>query len=97
MLVAYFQVMKYARQRLPTLNEYCVICDEPHVFQNGAMLKVPLFLAFHFNIHILYLEDYIHVYFIYSLQFVHGSFACLHFKHLELCQMLLKILQQELR
>ncbi|KAK2172278.1 hypothetical protein NP493_975g04065 [Ridgeia piscesae] len=31
--------MKYARQRLLTLNEFCVICDEPHVFQNGAMLK----------------------------------------------------------
>ena len=34
------QVMQYTRQRLPTLNEYCVVCDEPHVFQNGAMLKV---------------------------------------------------------
>ncbi|KAI0208171.1 Protein mono-ADP-ribosyltransferase PARP8 [Lamellibrachia satsuma] len=33
------QVMKYARQRLLTLNEFCVVCDEPHVFQNGAMLK----------------------------------------------------------
>ena len=31
--------MKYVRQRLPTLNEYCVVCDESHVFQNGAMLK----------------------------------------------------------
>ncbi len=34
------QVMQYIRQRLPTLNEFCVVCDEPHVFQNGAMLKV---------------------------------------------------------
>ncbi|KAK6179519.1 hypothetical protein SNE40_011853 [Patella caerulea] len=33
------QIFQYARQRIPTLNEYCVICDEPHVFQNGAMLK----------------------------------------------------------
>ncbi|ESO90051.1 hypothetical protein LOTGIDRAFT_123828, partial [Lottia gigantea] len=33
------QVFRYARQRIPTLNEYCIICDEPHVFQNGAMLK----------------------------------------------------------
>ncbi|CAH1796120.1 unnamed protein product [Owenia fusiformis] len=33
------QVMRYAYQRVPTLNEYCVVCDEPHVFQNGAMLK----------------------------------------------------------
>ncbi|KAK3098777.1 hypothetical protein FSP39_023024 [Pinctada imbricata] len=32
-------VFQYIRQRLPTLNEYCVVCDEPHVFQNGAMLK----------------------------------------------------------
>ncbi|KAL5005203.1 hypothetical protein ScPMuIL_018659 [Solemya velum] len=33
------QMFRYARQRIPTLNEYCVVCDEPHVFQNGAMLK----------------------------------------------------------
>ncbi|XP_077988704.1 protein mono-ADP-ribosyltransferase PARP6-like [Glandiceps talaboti] len=33
------QVMLYIRNRIPTLNEYCVVCDEPHVFQNGAMLK----------------------------------------------------------
>ncbi|KAK7891052.1 hypothetical protein WMY93_023015 [Mugilogobius chulae] len=33
------QIMKYAEQRLLTLNEYCVICDERHVFQNGPMLK----------------------------------------------------------
>ncbi len=32
--------MKYAEQRIPTLNEYCVVCDEQHVFQNGPMLKV---------------------------------------------------------
>lgn len=31
-------MFKYARQRIPTLNEFCVVCDEPHVFQNGAML-----------------------------------------------------------
>uniref|UniRef100_A0A8C0NRD3 Poly [ADP-ribose] polymerase n=1 Tax=Canis lupus familiaris TaxID=9615 RepID=A0A8C0NRD3_CANLF len=34
------QIMKYAEQRIPTLNEYCVVCDEQHVFQNGSMLKV---------------------------------------------------------
>lgn len=33
------QIMKYAEQRVPTLNEYCVVCDEQHVFQNGSMLK----------------------------------------------------------
>ncbi|XP_056138401.1 protein mono-ADP-ribosyltransferase PARP6-like [Lampris incognitus] len=33
------QIMKYAEQRIPTLNEYCVVCDERHVFQNGPMLK----------------------------------------------------------
>lgn len=33
------QIFQYSRQRLPTLNEFCVVCDEPHVFQNGAMLK----------------------------------------------------------
>uniref|UniRef100_A0A8C5QTA4 Poly [ADP-ribose] polymerase n=1 Tax=Leptobrachium leishanense TaxID=445787 RepID=A0A8C5QTA4_9ANUR len=32
-------IMKYAEQRLPTLNEYCVVCDEQHVFQNASMLK----------------------------------------------------------
>lgn len=32
--------MKYAEQRMLTLNEHCVICDERHVFQNGPMLKV---------------------------------------------------------
>lgn len=33
------QIFRYVRQRIPTLNEYCVICDKQHVFQNGAMLK----------------------------------------------------------
>ncbi|XP_044048921.1 protein mono-ADP-ribosyltransferase PARP6-like isoform X2 [Siniperca chuatsi] len=33
------QIMRYAEQRIPTLNEYCVVCDEQHVFQNGPMLK----------------------------------------------------------
>ncbi|XP_031704470.1 protein mono-ADP-ribosyltransferase PARP6 isoform X4 [Clinocottus analis] len=33
------QIMKYSEQRIPTLNEYCVVCDEQHVFQNGSMLK----------------------------------------------------------
>ncbi|XP_055778085.1 protein mono-ADP-ribosyltransferase PARP6-like isoform X2 [Salvelinus fontinalis] len=33
------QVMKYAERRIPTLNEYCVVCDERHVFQYASMLK----------------------------------------------------------
>ncbi|XP_077862205.1 protein mono-ADP-ribosyltransferase PARP6-like, partial [Saccoglossus kowalevskii] len=33
------QTMLFIRNRVPTLNEYCVVCDQPHVFQNGAMLK----------------------------------------------------------
>ncbi|CAK6961580.1 protein mono-ADP-ribosyltransferase PARP6-like [Scomber scombrus] len=33
------QIIRYAEQRIPTLNEYCVVCDERHVFQNGQMLK----------------------------------------------------------
>ncbi|XP_028814927.1 protein mono-ADP-ribosyltransferase PARP6-like isoform X2 [Denticeps clupeoides] len=33
------QIMKYSEQRIPTLNEYCVVCDEQHVFQNCSMLK----------------------------------------------------------
>uniref|UniRef100_A0A8C4FE84 Poly [ADP-ribose] polymerase n=1 Tax=Dicentrarchus labrax TaxID=13489 RepID=A0A8C4FE84_DICLA len=32
-------IMRYAEQRIPTLNEYCVVCDERHVIQNGPMLK----------------------------------------------------------
>ena len=33
------QIFRYVRQRIPTLNEYCVVCDNQHIFQNGAMLK----------------------------------------------------------
>ncbi|KAF3854976.1 hypothetical protein F7725_023031 [Dissostichus mawsoni] len=33
------QVMRYVEQRLPTLNEYCVVCDERHVLQNGPLLQ----------------------------------------------------------
>uniref|UniRef100_A0A663N5P5 Poly [ADP-ribose] polymerase n=1 Tax=Athene cunicularia TaxID=194338 RepID=A0A663N5P5_ATHCN len=34
-----FQTIEFAEQRIPVLNEYCVVCDEPHVFQNGPMLR----------------------------------------------------------
>uniref|UniRef100_A0A672T2E9 Poly [ADP-ribose] polymerase n=1 Tax=Sinocyclocheilus grahami TaxID=75366 RepID=A0A672T2E9_SINGR len=33
------ETMEYAEQRIPVLNEFCVVCDEPHVFQNGPMLR----------------------------------------------------------
>ncbi|XP_061773719.1 protein mono-ADP-ribosyltransferase PARP6-like [Nerophis ophidion] len=33
------QVLKYAEQRMLTLKEYCVVCDERHVLQSGPMLK----------------------------------------------------------
>ncbi|XP_030213983.1 LOW QUALITY PROTEIN: protein mono-ADP-ribosyltransferase PARP8 [Gadus morhua] len=33
------QIMEYAEQRIPVLNEFCVVCDEPHVFENGPMLR----------------------------------------------------------
>ncbi|XP_041756306.2 protein mono-ADP-ribosyltransferase PARP8 isoform X1 [Coregonus clupeaformis] len=33
------QTMEYAEQRTPVLNEFCVVCDEPHVFLNGPMLR----------------------------------------------------------
>ncbi|KAG7268999.1 hypothetical protein CRUP_033491, partial [Coryphaenoides rupestris] len=33
------QIMEYAKQRIPVLNEFCVVCDEPHVFENGPMLR----------------------------------------------------------
>ena len=39
-VISFWQIMKYSEQRIPTLNEYCVVCDEQHVFQNGSMLKV---------------------------------------------------------
>uniref|UniRef100_A0A8C6UZZ1 Poly [ADP-ribose] polymerase n=1 Tax=Neogobius melanostomus TaxID=47308 RepID=A0A8C6UZZ1_9GOBI len=38
-VLSFMQIMKYSEQRIPTLNEYCVVCDEQHVFQNGSMLK----------------------------------------------------------
>ncbi|XP_053513176.1 protein mono-ADP-ribosyltransferase PARP8 isoform X1 [Artibeus jamaicensis] len=34
------QTIEFAEQRIPVLNEYCVVCDERHVFQNGPMLRV---------------------------------------------------------
>ena len=39
-MCVFSQIMKYSEHRIPTLNEYCVVCDEQHVFQNGSMLKV---------------------------------------------------------
>jgi poly [ADP-ribose] polymerase 6/8 len=33
------QVIKYVLLRLQTLNEFCVICDETHVFESSSMLK----------------------------------------------------------
>jgi len=33
------QLMDYILQRIKTLNEFCVICDERHVF-DCALLKV---------------------------------------------------------
>ncbi|XP_061071694.1 protein mono-ADP-ribosyltransferase PARP8-like isoform X2 [Conger conger] len=33
------QTMKYAEQRIPVLSEYCVVCDEAHIFLNGPMLR----------------------------------------------------------
>lgn len=33
------QAVSYARHRIPTCCEFCVICDKPHVFASGAMLK----------------------------------------------------------
>ena len=33
------QVIQYLLNRIPTLNDFCVICDETHLFSNGAMLK----------------------------------------------------------
>uniref|UniRef100_A0A8C7CAM7 Poly [ADP-ribose] polymerase n=1 Tax=Oncorhynchus kisutch TaxID=8019 RepID=A0A8C7CAM7_ONCKI len=38
-VVLSLQTMEYAEQRTPVLNEFCVVCDEPHVFQNGPMLR----------------------------------------------------------
>ncbi|XP_058501459.1 protein mono-ADP-ribosyltransferase PARP6-like [Solea solea] len=33
------QIMSYTEQRMSTLNEFCIICDERHMFQNGPLLK----------------------------------------------------------
>ena len=40
MRIMSLQIMEYAEQRIPVLNEFCVVCDEPHVFENGPMLRV---------------------------------------------------------
>lgn len=40
LFIIFFQTIEFAEQRIPVLNEYCVVCDEPHVFQNGPMLRV---------------------------------------------------------
>ena len=34
-------VYEYCHQRLETLNEFCVVCDEPHVFNNGPTMLKP--------------------------------------------------------
>ena len=34
-------VYDYCHQRLDTLNEFCVVCDEPHVSNNGAAMLKP--------------------------------------------------------
>ena len=57
LLLSMFQVYLYTRQRIPTLNEYCVVCDQDHVFQNGSMLQVRVPLCIHNDIKVL---DYIH-------------------------------------
>ncbi|KAE8296158.1 Poly [ADP-ribose] polymerase 6 [Larimichthys crocea] len=43
------QIMRYAEQRILTLNEYCVVCDERHVFQNGpsSLHQGALFFSFY--------------------------------------------------
>ncbi len=33
------QLIRYMYQRLPTLNEFCVVCDERHIFELEGMLK----------------------------------------------------------
>jgi poly [ADP-ribose] polymerase 6/8 len=32
-------IAEYVRRRMPQLNNFCVICDKPHVFATGNMLK----------------------------------------------------------
>jgi hypothetical protein len=32
-------LMAYTQRRISTLNNFCVICDKPHVFTSGSMLK----------------------------------------------------------
>jgi len=39
------QICKYVSFRLPTLNKYCVICDENHIFVGGAYLLRPAVCA----------------------------------------------------
>lgn len=32
-------IAAYLSRRIGSLNDYCVICDKPHVFATGNMLK----------------------------------------------------------
>jgi len=45
------QSMQYAAQRLDTLNEFCVVCDERHLFENSSMLKVCSFITSYSYLH----------------------------------------------
>lgn len=48
------KTIEFAEQRIPVLNEYCVVCDEPHVFQNGPMLRVSAFVYKYITSHALF-------------------------------------------
>lgn len=46
------QCMQYALNRIPSLNEFCVICDERHVLETG-LIKVSGSVLIHVSSYIL--------------------------------------------
>lgn len=63
--------MEYILQRIKTLNEFCVICDERHIFE-CSLLKVRNMQVIELVLSFL---SYSHVYAL-------GRFVCSPFKHL---------------
>ena len=64
--------MEYILQRIKTLNEFCVICDERHIFE-CSLLKVC-------NVQVF--ESLVMSFLSYSRVYVLGRFVCSPFKHL---------------
>lgn len=85
-MILLLKVMKYALNRIPSLSEFCVICDERHVLETG-LLRVRLYcvctIIFFLSLSL-------------SLVFVQENSVYLHSKHLVSWPMLLRVSLQML-